>query len=195
MAIYKIKEVFDEVHMERVAKFDILDIEVPLKRFEEYHGEEEVRDFYSRVGALLRAYKQPPLGKTNNSPRVTEAVCLSLKSELWKHIYIIHEPFKDEMERCIILGHEETHAIEALEHLDSLERKIYNEGLRLKSWFWLDKESRANIGGICALLKRGYSAKEIKDRFVEESPGFLLMRSWFFGKLPKVPNFEKYITA
>ena len=195
MAIYEVENVFDEVHMDRVAKFEILDIKVPLLRFQDYFGKEKTKDFYLRINKLLEMYNYKP-EQADFSSKVPKAKCLILKAGYWKEMYIVHEPFNDEMEERLVLGREETRALDELGHLDSLVRSIEKEGIKLKSGLWrLDKDSRANIGGIYALMKEGYSAKEIKEKFVKITPEFLKIKRRFFGRTPTEPNFEEYLTT
>lgn len=195
MALYKMEHVFDEVHMDRVAKLEILGIKIPLLRFQDYFGKEKTKDFYLTINKLLEKYGYKP-EQEKFSSKVPRAKTLILRAGRWKEMYIIHEPFNDEIEKNLVLGREETRVLDELGHLDSLVRNIERDGVRLESGLgWLDKESRANIGGIYALLKRGHQCKEIREKFANQLPEFLKIKRRFFGKMPVEPNFEKYITA
>ncbi|MFH1211331.1 MAG: hypothetical protein V1659_00195 [Candidatus Woesearchaeota archaeon] len=68
-------------------------------------------------------------------------------------------------QRIVFQGHEESHALHVLDQLDVIRRlacSIMGKGIKLPS-FAYDSEIVANVGGILALLKRGYDVGEVSD--------------------------------
>ncbi len=151
----------------KTAKFEILGLEIPIGKFQEYHDDglvlyipfkaEELSETYASKGGI-----PPCLYALNPS-----GLAVSHESGIWpfktQHVHIFYKKGVCEPEEFYVRAHEETHAISMLGKLGFLERAIKHK-LKLKKRFRsLGEELRANVGGAYALLSRGFSVDQIRE--------------------------------
>lgn len=161
---------------EKVEKLETLRIVIPLGIFQEYHYHGFVKSVFEFVERLSEKYNDDRFldsllikQETSESP---PGVCLDFYTGQWpfrtKHVHVFYEHQDSEAENIFLKAHEETHALNHFGKIIYLERKIRKSGRKLaKRLKKLKIESRANIGGLYALLERRYSPEEIKETLPE----------------------------
>ena len=140
----------------KIAEFDILGLKIPLQPIQKYHdcgflNDEEFRlKFDSTTYGKSEEYYKKCGGKCTDYGGSVEIFC---------------RDYNNPLKNIIVKGHEETHALKALGKLKKLEKAI-NEFLNIKiKLSELEEETMADIGGIYAAKKAGYSDEEIMNSF------------------------------
>ncbi len=156
----------------RKAFMKTLDLEVPLKKNEIYVDEGFVPNVLSRIIEIEKGFNVKIISYEDDSLTLTKGYTAEFKRGVWpfkkRNVHIFYVNQENNVRNIFTMGHEETHAIEKFNNLENLIKKI-NKYFKLRLSFedlrGMNPEFKANLGGIYSLLKKGYSAEQIKSEF------------------------------
>ncbi|OIO61991.1 hypothetical protein COY26_00440 [Candidatus Woesearchaeota archaeon CG_4_10_14_0_2_um_filter_33_10] len=146
------------------ANLKILGITLPIGHIDKYHDDGFVESILKHSLKLNKKY-----GKTNSDCDIKACkravgtsyrVCINHRI-FYYHIFYVKQPI--ESANIFVRAHEETHALNAFEQLDTLAEKLLEEQ-RVKINFKEIDESEviANLGSLYALYARGIPQSEIE---------------------------------
>ncbi len=167
------------------ANFQILGIQCPLTRFQEYHDEGFVPSAPKKILEIEQQYgsctaARDVLWMIAAKIPLPRAGAPGFYSGIWPfrklHVHVVYEDQGSDPENIFARGHEETHALERFGHLHLLQEKIEREGFKIQQDMnpvyqgTAYRESRANVGGLYAILWHGYSLSDVEDFHLSQNP-------------------------